>query len=132
MTLVHNTVPSFMLIPTSTLPAPPEIVAATIASARGRLTTTTAVAHISRVELEIVFEYCWAPLLDCKRVTIIDAFGRSMLLTSNTAGTTSTNATATGDTAEFDDEEGSTCENRHHCRVVVEAMVVFLTSMRAM
>jgi hypothetical protein len=33
MTLVHSTVPSVMLIPTSTLPAPPEIVAAMIASA---------------------------------------------------------------------------------------------------
>jgi hypothetical protein len=32
MTLVHITAPSFMLIPTSTLPAPPEIVAAIIAS----------------------------------------------------------------------------------------------------
>jgi archaellum component FlaF (FlaF/FlaG flagellin family) len=31
MTLVHNTVPSFTLIPTSTLPAPPETVAAIIA-----------------------------------------------------------------------------------------------------
>jgi hypothetical protein len=50
------------------------------------------------------------------------------LLTSNTADTRSTNATATGDTAALDDEE-----NRHHCRrVVVEAVVVFLTSMRAM
>jgi exosome complex RNA-binding protein Rrp42 (RNase PH superfamily) len=77
-------------------------------------------------------------LLDCKRVTIIDAFSvdedGSMLLTSSTADTDVTNATATGDTTEFNDKEVNTSENRHHCRVDVEELplVVFLISMRAM
>jgi predicted nucleic acid-binding protein len=77
-------------------------------------------------------------LLDCNRVTIINVFSDeavgSMLHSSNTADTDVTNATATGDTTEFNDAELTTVENRHHRRVDVEELplVVFLISMRAM